>query len=528
MAGVICSGRPVNSDILLHWPVQQYPDHVAVVFGDERPTFRGMDERINRLSWGLCGLGLARGARVAVLMGNSAAFQEVIFAVQRAGLAVVALNARQSPAEHARILDDADVEALVFDHRFAEVVRTMRGMASTLPRCFFVGGEAPEAEPVEALSSGQPPTPPEVEVGEDDLARIHYTSGTSGRPKGVVITHGENYHRLTHILINLDQPLGPDTRNLTVGPLTHAAGLMFTVYYIRGATNVILERFDPEAVLRAIDAERITDVLLVPTMLGAILRHPAIDRYDTRSLRRIWYGTAPMPVAQLREGLRRFGPVFRQNYGMSEASQPLTVLGPEDHVVEGPEPIVRRLRSAGRPALGMDLRVVNEAFEPVKPGERGEIVYRSRHMFQRYWKLPEETARAFRGEWFLTGDLGTVDEDGYVYIVGRKDDLIISGGFNIQPREVEEAILTHPAVAEVAVVGVPDERWGEAVKAVCVLRPGAQVGADEIVQVCRQHVAGYKKPRIVEFVAELPKNAAGKVERKKLRDSQGGAGHAQA
>jgi hypothetical protein len=219
---------------------------------------------------------------------------------------------------------------------------------------------------------------------------------------------------------------------------------------------------------------------------------------------RIWYGTAPMPVAQLREGLRRFGPVFRQNYGMSEASQPLTVLGPEDHVVEGPEPIVRRLRSAGRPALGMDLRVVNEAFEPVKPGERGEIVYRSRHMFQRYWKLPEETARAFRGEWFLTGDLGTVDEDGYVYIVGRKDDLIISGGFNIQPREVEEAILNHPAVAEVAVVGVPDERWGEAVKAVCVLRPGAQVGADEIVQVCRQHVAGYKKPRIFwAFVAAM-------------------------
>jgi len=516
----------VNSDSLLRWPVQHYPDHIAVVCGEARLTFREMDEGINRLAQGLHGLRLVRGARVAVLMGNSAALQQVVFAIGRAGLALVALNARQSAAEHARILEDADVEALVFDQRFAEAVREARGMAPALRRCFVAGGEASGAEPWERLSSGQPAIAPEVEVSDGDLARIHYTSGTSGRPKGVVITHGENYHRLTHILINLDQPLGPGTRNLNVGPLTHAAGLMFTVYYIRGATNVILDRFDPENALRAIEAEGITDVLLVPAMLAALLRHPAIDRHDTRSLRRIWYGTAPMPVAQLREGLRRFGPVFRQNYGMSEASQPLTILGPEDHVVDGPEPIVRRLRSAGRPALGMDLRVVDEAFEPVTPGAVGEIVYRSRHMFRRYWKLPDETARAFRGEWFLTGDLATVDEDGYVYIVGRKDDLIISGGFNIQPREVEEAILKHPAVAEAAVVGVPDERWGEAVKAVCVLKPGAEAAADEIVEVCRRQLAGYKKPRIVEFVAELPKNAAGKVERKRLKDIQGGAGHA--
>lgn len=518
----------MNPDILLRWPVQHYPDHVAVVSGGQRLTFREMEGGINRLAWGLCGLGLAPAARVAVLMGNSPSFQQVVFAVGRAGLALVALNMRQSAAEHARILEDADVEALIFDRRFAELVQAMRQLAPPLGRCFVAGGEVLGAEPLGGLSAGRPAAPPEVEVGEEDLARIHYTSGTSGRPKGIAITHGQNYHRLTHVLINLDQPLGPETRNLNVGPLTHAAGLMFTVYYIRGATNVILERFDAEAALRAIEAERITDVLLVPTMLGALLRHPAIDRHDTRSLRRIWYGTAPMPVGLLREGLRRFGPVFRQNYGMSEASQPLTILGPEDHVVEGPETIVRRLRSAGRPALGMDLKVVDEAFEPVPPGQVGEIVYRSRHMFQGYWKQPEETARAFRDGWFLTGDLATVDEEGYVYIVGRKDDLIISGGFNIQPREVEEVILRHPAVAEVAVVGVPDARWGEAVKAVCVLKPGMQAGPDEILAVCRRDLAGYKKPRIVEVVAELPKNAAGKVERKRLRGVQGGAEHAQA
>jgi acyl-CoA synthetase (AMP-forming)/AMP-acid ligase II len=275
-------------------------------------------------------------------------------------------------------------------------------------------------------------------------------------------------------------------------------------------------------VLDAVERERITDVLLVPAMLGALVRHPAIERYRPGSLRRIWYGTAPIAVPLLREGLARFGPVFRQNYGMSEASQPLTILGPEDHVTDGPAAVVRRLASAGRPALGVDLRVVDASFAAVKPGQVGEIVYRSRHMFRRYWKAPEETARAFHDGWLLTGDLGTVDEDGYVYIVGRKDDLIISGGFNIQPREVEEAVLKHPGVAEVAVLGVPDERWGEVVKAVCVLKPGARASAEEIAAVCREHVAGYKTPRIVEFVEALPKNEAGKVERKTLRGIPGG------
>ncbi|OGK83910.1 MAG: hypothetical protein A2X52_00655, partial [Candidatus Rokubacteria bacterium GWC2_70_16] len=425
-------------------------------------------------------------------------------------------------AEHAWVLQDAGAEALVFARELAETVSAVRARVPGLRTLLVAGGGWPGALPLEDLERGQPDGEPDVDVDEDDLERIHYTSGTSGRPKGVVITHGQSYHRLVQILINLDQPIGPGDVNLNVGPLTHAAGLMFTAYYVRGATNVILDRFDPEAVLAAIERLRVTSVLLVPSMLVRMLRVPGLERRDLRSLRRIWYGTAPMPLVPLREALRIFGPILRQNYGMSEASQPLTFLGPEDHVTDGPEAVVRRLASAGRPALGVDLKVVDGDGRPVKPGEVGEIVYRSRHLFREYWRRPDETARAFRDGWFLSGDVATVDEDGYVYIVDRKHDLIISGGFNIYPREVEEAILGHPAVAEVAVVGVPDEEWGEAVKAVCVLKAGARATAEEIVAACRERLAGYKKPRIVEFAAELPKNAYGKVERRRLRGARGG------
>jgi acyl-CoA synthetase (AMP-forming)/AMP-acid ligase II len=508
--------------LLIDWPAARYPDATAVVFGAERTNFREFDARVNRLAHGLVGLGLPRGARVGVLMPNRPACMEVFFAVGKAGVALVPLNLRGTAAEHAWILDDAGAEALVFGREFAEVAAAVRPQVTGLRTLLVAGGAAAGARAPEDLARGQPDDEPAVDVGEDDLERIHYTSGTSGRPKGVVITHGQSHHRLTQILINLDQPVGPGDVNLNVGPLTHAAGLMFTAYYVRGATNVVLERFEPEAVLAAIERLRVTSVLLVPSMLVRMLRVPGIERHDFRSLRRIWYGTAPMPAEPLREAIRVFGPVFRQNYGMSEASQPLTFLGPEDHVVDGPEEIVRRLRSAGRPALGVDLRVVDAEGKPVKPGEVGEIVYRSRHMFREYWRRPDETARAFRDGWFLTGDLATVDEDGYVYIVDRKHDLIISGGFNIFPREVEEAILAHPAVAEVAVVGVPDVEWGEVVKAVCVLKAGARATAEEIVAACRERLAGYKKPRIVEFVPELPKNAYGKVERRRLKETRGG------
>ena len=504
--------------ILIDWSVQRYPEHTAVIFGKDRVSFREFDARINRLAHGLLGLGLPRDARIAVLMSNNLSCMEVFFAILRTGQPLVALNTRHSFGEHAFILNDSEAEILIFDQEFQKVIEAFRPKVPGLKKFIRVGGRAEGMLGLEDLGSGQLDSEPDVDVSDEDMERIHYTSGTSGRPKGVVITQGQQYHRYMQILINLDQPIGPADINLNVGPLTHAAGLMFTIYYIKGAANIILDKFDPEKVLQTIEREKVTSILLIPSMLIRMLNLPHVSRYDLSSIRRIWYGTAPMPVERLKEAIRIFGPVFRQNYGMSEASQPLAFLGPEDHRADGPEKITRRLSSAGRPALGMDLRVVDEDFKPVKPGEVGEIIYRSRHMFREYWKLPEETAKAFRDGWFLSGDLATVDEEGYVYIIDRKHDMIISGGFNIYPREVEEAILKHPGIVEVAVIGVPDEVWGEAVKAVCIPKGGIQVTAEEVIEVCKQNLASYKKPQTVDFVSELPKNNYGKMERKKLKE----------
>jgi len=510
--------------LLISWPAQIYPDHTAVIFGKERCSFREYDLQINHLAHGLLGLGLPKGTRVAVLMNNHMTCMEVFFAITKTGLPVVSLNTRHSLNEHAFILNDSGAEVLIFDLDFLGIVEALRPRVPHLRKYIVAQGRVEGMLSLGDLVKDQPDAEPEVDVSEDDMERIHYTSGTSGRPKGVVVTQGQQHHRLTHVLVNLDQPVGPTDINLNIGPLTHAAGLMFMVYYVKGATNIILEKFDPEKVLQAIEQEKVTSVLLIPAMLIRMLNVPHIRSYDLSSLRRIWYGTAPMPAERLKEAIQIFGPLFRQNYGMSEAPQPLTYLGPEDHQVEGPEKVARRLSSAGRPAMGVDLKVVNEDFKPVKPGEMGEIVYRSRHMFREYWNLPEETAQSFRDGWFLSGDMATVDEDGYVYIIDRKHDMIISGGFNIYPREVEEAILKHPGIAEAAVIGVPDEVWGEAVQAVCVLKEGAEVSAEEIIETCKQNLASYKKPKSVDFVSELPKNNYGKIERKKLKD-QYWAGH---
>jgi acyl-CoA synthetase (AMP-forming)/AMP-acid ligase II len=253
-------------------------------------------------------------------------------------------------------------------------------------------------------------------------------------------------------------------------------------------------------------------------MLAMILRSPRIHDFNISSVKRIWYGTAPMPVEWLKGGIKVFGSVFRQNYGMTEMAQPITFLGPEDHVLEGGPNQIRRLSSAGKPALGVELKILNEKGQPVKPGEIGEICLRSNKMMKGYWKKPQETAETIVNGWLHTRDMGTIDEDGYIYIVDRKSDMIISGGFNIYPREVEEVILTHPAVSEVAVIPVPDDTWGEAVKAIIVLKPGARINEEEIINFCKENLASYKKPKDVEFIKEIPKTAYNKVDRKALKE----------
>ncbi|MEW6267183.1 MAG: long-chain-fatty-acid--CoA ligase [Thermodesulfobacteriota bacterium] len=508
----------MKPDLFYAWPLLRYADRTAIVFGERRLTFREMDRRINRVSHALLSLGLRKGHKVAMLLHNGVEAAECILAVPRAGLTYVALNPRHSAQEHAFVLNDSETDAVILDSEFLEPMEAVLPSTPSVRFVIVVGPTAAGRLNYEEMLKDRPETDPGVEVDADDIERIHYTSGTTGRPKGAISTFRLAQNRMMDVLINLDQPILPTDVNLNIGPLTHAAGFMMAIYYIRGAANVILRRFDPEEVLRAIEQERVTSVLFIPTMLYRLLKSPNLRAHDLSSLKRVWYGTAPTIPARLKEAIEVFGPIFRQNYGQSESAQPITFLGPEDHVVDGPPEKLRRLASAGKPALGVELKVLREDGTAISPGEIGEIVIRTNHMFKGYWKMPEATAAAFRDGWLLTQDMGTLDEDGYVYIVDRKHDMIISGGFNIYPREVEDAILRHPGVAEAAVIGVPDDLWGENVKAFVVPKDGISPTEEEIIAVCQEHLASYKKPKSVEFVRELPKTPYGKIQRRELKE----------
>ena len=510
--------RYMSPGLLFIWPAMHFRDHTAIVFKDMRLTFSEMDARVNRFSNGLLSLGLSTGHKVAVLLKNSIEYVVSEFGINRAGLTFVALNARQSAEENIDILNDAGIDALIIGEQFVEQLKKISVSVPSLKNTIVVGHRKGKWLNYYELTDNQPESRPRVEVDYDsDIQRITYTSGTTGKAKGVIMTFRVDYNIMTGTLVNMDRAIGPDDVNLSIGPLTHATGLMMKSYYIKGAKNIILPGFDEETVLKTIESEKVTSVLFIPTMFYRLLMFPKLLSYDLRSLNRIWYGTAPMSVDRLKEGIRLFGNIFRQNYAVTECPQPVTYLGPEDHVIDGTEAQTRRLSSAGRPAIGIELKIADIDGNEVGIGEVGEILVKSNKIMNGYWNMPQETAEAFRGGWLHTRDMGTIDSDGYLYIVDRTSDMIISGGFNIYPREVEEVIMAYPGVAEVAVIGVPDAEWGEAVKAFVVTKEGIELTESEIIQECKKHIAGYKKPKSVDFVEHLPKNANGKIDRKALR-----------
>jgi acyl-CoA synthetase (AMP-forming)/AMP-acid ligase II len=503
------------------WALYRFPDRTAYVFGERNISFREMVARSGRLSNGLLSVGIRPGQKVAVLLNNSVETLDCMNGLAMTGLTVIPLNPRHSAQEHEFVLNDSGANAVVLSANFIDLMTPVVNTVEQVKKVIVIGAKGHEPRGMlsyEDLIKGQPETVPDLEIDMDGIDRIQYTSGTTGRPKGVVSTPRINYQRMVHILINLDKPILPSDVNLVVGPLAHAAGVMCRIYNIRGAKNIILSRFDEEEILRTIERERVTSILLVPTMLIRLLMVPNLRAYDCSSLERVWYGTAPMPKERLREAIDIFGNIFRQNYGMTEAPQPITYLAPEEHIVEGREEEVRRLASAGRPAMGVSLRILKDDGDPIKPGEIGEIQIQGPNLMKEYWQKPEETAEAFKGGWFHTGDMATLDEKGYIYIMDRKKDMIISGGFNIYPREVEDVLMSHPGVSEAAVIGIPDEIWGESVKAMVVRREGADLNPEELIRFCKENLASYKKPRSIDFIEELPKNHYGKVLRKDLKE----------
>jgi long-chain acyl-CoA synthetase len=497
-----------------------YGNRQAIVCGDTRYTWIDFDQRTDALARGLASFGVQRGDRVAVLMLNCHRYLELYYACARMGAVIVPLNIRLARPEIVFILNDSESRALVVDKTFAPYA-TGRDTFPTVQSLIFAGDETPAnmTNYEDVVSKGtHMQESVDQEMEDDDLSGLYYTGGTTGRAKGVMLSHKNVVSNALHIIMATSY----NDRDvyLHAAPMFHLADIASTFSItMLGARHVFIPLFNPIHVLQAIQQERITRTLLVPTMINAILNHPDVDQYDVSSLHSLIYGAAPMPVDLLKKGLEKWGKVFRQGYGMTETAPLLTALDPLDHIPDGTPAEVQRLTSCGKEVLGVEVRVVNAKGEDVKPGEIGEIIARGPNIMLGYWHMPAATAAAIVDGWMYTGDLATVDEENYLYIKDRAKDMIISGGENIYSVEVENALYTHPTVLEVAVVGIPDDTWGEAVHAVVVCKPGMSTTSEELIAHTRTLIAGYKVPRSIEFLSEaLPKSGAGKILKRDLRD----------
>ncbi len=504
----------------LAWAAARYGPREAVVDGARRLRFRDVYDRSKRVANALLAHRLAPGDRVAKLMGNRAEIIEINFGVAMAGGASLNLHGRNVLEEHVHILNHSEAAFLFLDERHREYAAELRKECPHLRHIVAVGWEGEEegAAAHEDWLRRSAAASPEVILAPDSLFHLHYTSGTTGQPKGVVNTHRTHRAWLSKFFRNLDYRLNPRDSMLHAGPMTHASFNFIETTFLRGARNIIMPRFEPGLFFGMVQQEGATTTYLVSTMVQRLIEWEGIERADASRLHTITYGAAPISEDNLRRAIERIGPVFRQTYGLTEARQPIAILDPWDHVVDGTPRERRRLASCGRAAAGVELELLDEEDRPVAAGETGEICVRGDYAMAGYWKNPEATAQTMRGGWVHTGDLARADEEGYLYILDRKSEMIITGGFNVYPSEVERALCRHPAIAEALVIGTPDDRWGEAVKAMVVLHPGESPAPSEIIDFTQKHIAGFKKPRHIEFLREIPKNAQGKILRREIRE----------
>lgn len=503
----------------LSWAAAQFRDRPAVVFRDRSFSYTQIERRSNQLANALIGLGLRPGERLAVLLNNSVESIDSQFGAEKAAQTYVALNARHTLREQAAILNDAEASVLIAGTEFREIAQQVRHLVPSLRHVIGVGWQGAGVLGFDALLARASDRFPGLEVPADLLLRIAYTSGTTGQPKGVAYSIERWEARLANQFGAMEYGLGIDDAMLHVGPLTHAAGVHLLPCYLRGARNIVADRFDAGQVLAQIASDRITQLMVVPTMLSRLLEALAANpAADVSALRRVHYGTAPTPTSTIHEALQRLGPILRQQYGMTEAVQPLSVLYPHEHLEHG-QPSAR-IASCGRPTTNVRITVRDADGQALPTGEVGEIALAHQGIGAvAFWRRPDLERESIRDGWYYSGDLGRFDDEGFLYIVGRNKDMMISGGFNVYAREVEDALHAHPAVAEVAVLGLPDAEWGEVVAAFVVRRPGQSGDADALGRHCAGLIAGYKKPRVIEFVDALPRNHAGKVTKNDLRDA---------
>jgi long-chain acyl-CoA synthetase len=492
-------------------------DETAIVAGERSFTHGALLDRIARLASAFRQLGIRPGDRVAILAANGNPYVECYFAVLWAGGIVVPVNSRFALPEMIEQVGDAEPSLLVCDRSFLETAEEIAKACSSLSAIVAAEASAagrPKVYDYETVLANAGRCE-DAGRGGDDLACIFYTGGTTGRSKGVMLSHRNLW--VNAVVTSLYFGFDESTVALHAGPLFHlGAGARVYTTSIMGGRHVVIPRFTPTDVLEAISRHKVTVATFVPTMLGMILQLPDLDSYDLSSLKLITYGASPMPEAVLQECLRRFPSIrFGQSYGMTELSPVATILAPEDHLRSAPR---HRLRSAGRPIVSAEVKIVDAEDREVQRGEVGEILVRGPMVMMGYWRRPELTAETLRGGWMHTGDSGSFDADGYLYISDRIKDMIISGGENVYSIEVENAITAHPEVLQCAVIGIPHPKWGETVHAVVVRRPGSALSAEEVMAFCRASIADYKTPRSIEFRDEpLPLSSVNKINKAALR-----------
>jgi fatty-acyl-CoA synthase len=498
---------------------------VGVVCEDLRFTYREFDERSDRLSDALLRMGLRKGEVVAFLSFNCHRLLEAYFGVPQLGAILLPLNIRLGAEELTYILNDAAPAVLFFDPEFIPLIEKLRPGVDAIRHYVALRGSPPEwAHPKtydEVLAEAEPAKIDYRTIDENSVAELFYTSGTTAHPKGVMLTH-RNLYLHAFYRLQVENQVDKEVGLYTV-PLFHVNSWgsphMLTLL---GGRHVMIKKFDPLTVLQLVQAEGVTQVQMVPTMVTAMLNHPDFARYDISSVKTMFLGGAPCSVALVREIEEKMpGCVAKGGYGLTETSPVICVASIKDHLADDPRDIQdRRKATAGCELAGAEIRVVDIHGNDVKPDaqEVGEVIVRSDVVMAGYWKQPEATARAIQDDWFHTSDLATIDGDGYVLIVDRAKDMILSGGENIASAEIERVISAHPAVLECAVIAVPHEKWGEVPKALVVLREGQTAEEADILDHCRSHLAGFKVPKSVEFFPSLPKGGTGKIQKKVLRE----------
>lgn len=498
------------------------PEREAIVFDDRRVTYGELQDRVNRLANALGNLGIGSGDRVAVMQVNSNEYIESYFAVAKVDAVLVPVNFRARAEELTFMLNDSGTKALILGQRYQDMVRTIKPNLQTVEHLisldapgegfFFYDDLLTQASDEERFPA----------YDDDDLTIIMFTAGTTGTPKGVMLSHGSFS---SYILNNVD-PVDPDEeeKNILTVPLHHIAGIQAVMAAIYGGRTLVLQRqFEEEEWMSLVQTEQVNRAMMVPTMLKRLMDHPKFHDYNLSSLGVITYGAAPMPLPVIQQAIKEFpGTRFINAFGQTETASTITMLPPEDHILEEGTPEfetkLKRLSSIGKPLPDVEIRIVDEEGQNVPVGESGEIVARGQRLMKGYWNREEATKETLRGGWLYTGDLGYFDPDGYIFLSGRAKDFIKRGGEMIAPEEVEQILHAHPGVDEAAIIGIPDIEWGERVRAIVVKKPGVELTASELIEHCRPHMAGFKRPEDVVFVDELPRNPMGKVLKRVLRE----------